>query len=464
MKAKEKKAGFKLPHLMFLILGMLIFMSLMTYVIPAGSYGVKADGTLDGSSFSLLGHQTPVSPWRAMLTILTGLQNSAYTISILLINGGTIGVILKTKAIDRLIDFALYKLQDKGIVIVVPLVVFMLGLLGAFGGGDHLVALIPLGIMMARKLRVDPIMAMGLTLFAVFMGSSWSPTSLIIHWTMMELPFYSGFSVRFVMMLVTIAVNCILTTVYALRVSRDPSKSLLGTTDWVNDLENTDQNALKAAALDPKDVIITILFFLQFALIVIGMSVFGLERGIQPAIMIINCVICGLLAGWTTDEIGNAFAKGCGGMAFVCVIIGIANAMSLVMTQGNILHTIVYYACLPLKSLSSGFAAVGISVVVTFINLFIPSASAKAAILFPIIRPMCEALGLTAQVGIQAFQIGDQFTNAISPVLGMTMAGCAAAGVPFDKYFRFAIRNIIPLWLIAQCTLYVLASMGWTGL
>jgi len=459
----KKKAGFKLPHLMFLMLGLLIFMSLMTYVIPAGAYGVNPDGSLDGNTFNLLGHQTPVNPWTAMVNILTGLQNSSYVIAILLVNGGAIGVILGTKAIDRIVDYALFKLKDKGVVVLVPAVVFMIGMLGAFGGGDHLVALIPVGIMLAKKLRVDPVMAIGLTTFAVFMGSSWSPTAPIIHWTMMDLPLYSGFPVRFGMMILITLLNCFFVTRYALKVHKDPSKSALGDTSWTADLE-VENDTLKEVTLKPTDLAITFLFFFQYVLIVVGMSVLGMPRGIQPAIMIISCVICGLLAGWKGDDIGNAFAKGCGGMAFICFIIGVANSMSIVMTDGNILHTIVYYACLPLRGLGKGFASIGISVVITFINLFIPSASAKAAILFPIVKPMCEALGLTAQVGVQAFQIGDQFTNAISPCLGMTVASCAAAGVPFDKYVKFAIRIVIPLWLISLAVLYVLSTMGWTGL
>lgn len=91
----KKRTGFKLPHLMILMLGLLIFMSLMTFIIPAGTFATRADGTLDGSSFQLLGYQTPVTPWQAMLSILTGLQNSSYVIAVLLVNGGAIGVILE---------------------------------------------------------------------------------------------------------------------------------------------------------------------------------------------------------------------------------------------------------------------------------------------------------------------------------------------------------------------------------
>ena len=459
----KKRTGFKLPHLMILMLGLLIFMSLMTYIIPAGTFATRADGTLDGSSFQLLGYQTPVTPWQAMLSILAGLQNSSYVIAVLLVNGGAIGVILGTKAIDRLVDYALYRLKDKGIVVLVPAVVFIMGPVGAFGFGDHLVALVPVGVMLARKLRLDPLVAIGLTGLAVLMGASWSPTAIIVPWTMMGVPLFSGFAVRFCMMLLITALTSLLVTRYALKIHKDPTRSLTGNTDWLS-ADTGESKELAATTLRTTDILITLCFFGQYLLIVLCMSVLGMPNSVQPAIMILSCLLCGLLAGWDFDKIGNAFAAGCGGMAFICFIIGVANAMSLVMTQGNIMHTIVYYACLPLQKLGSGLAAVGISVVITLINFLIPSMSAKAAILIPIVKPMCEALSLTAQVGVQAFQIGDQFTNALTPISGFILGACTMAGVSFDKYFKFAIRVVAPLWAISLVVLYVLSSIGWTGL
>lgn len=84
--------------------------------------------------------------------------------------------------------------------------------------------------------------------------------------------------------------------------------------------------------------------------------------------------------------------------------------------------TIAYYASLPLQNLGAGFASIGISIVVSLLNFFIPSASAKAAALVPIVKPMAETLGIPLQVATQAFQIGDGFCNLISPFLGWTMA------------------------------------------
>ena len=47
--------------------------------------------------------------------------------------------------------------------------------------------------------------------------------------------------------------------------------------------------------LRKKDLLIAALFFGQYLVIVLCMSVLGMPNGVQPAIMIISCILCGLL-------------------------------------------------------------------------------------------------------------------------------------------------------------------------
>ena len=150
-------------------------------------------------------------------------------------------------------------------------------------------------------------------------------------------------------------------------------------------------------------------------------------------------------------------------MAFVGFIIGCAASMSLVMSQGNILHTIVYYACLPLKELSVGTATIGMSFVITLINIVIPSASAKVAILCPIIQPMCETLGIPLQVGVSAFMFGDKLTNILSPFLGITVGSLALANIPYNKYAKWVLPILVILAVVSYVCLFVLAQIGWQG-
>ena len=67
-KEKKAKSGFKMPHLFWIMFGLLFVSSLMTYIIPAGQFATDPEtGKILGGSFAYLGYQTPVSPIQMML-------------------------------------------------------------------------------------------------------------------------------------------------------------------------------------------------------------------------------------------------------------------------------------------------------------------------------------------------------------------------------------------------------------
>ena len=274
---------------------------------------------------------------------------------------------------------------------------------------------------------------------------------------------YSGFVERTVILLVIITICMFYTLHYARKISKDPTKSAMGNTDWMETYHAETGDGMEVVAFNPRAALVTVLFFAQYFVIVYMMTMLGMENTITPAVQIPVAIHCGLIYGQNLDKIGAAFAKGTSGMAFVAAVIGLAGTMSLVMENGNILHTIVYYACLPLRELSLGLASVGMSAIVAFLNLFVPSASSKMAILIPIIKPIAESLAMSGNLAVSAFQFGDGFTNLVTPALGAPASSLAIAGVPLSKWLKWALPITLLMLVISWIILYFLGSVGWTG-
>lgn len=179
---------------------------------------------------------------------------------------------------------------------------------------------------------------------------------------------------------------------------------------------------------------------------------------------IITSIIIGLVGGLEPDDLANAFGKGLADMAFVVFIIGLATTMQAVMQDGHIIDTIIYTITRPLLGLNKSLSAVGIVLVIAIINPLIPSVMAKAAALVPILVPLGNTLGIDLQIVCEAFLLGDSFTNMISPALGWTMGALAIANVPYNKWVKWVIKPMIVFTLMSFVTIYVLNSIGWTGL
>ena len=69
-----------MPYLFWIMMGLLLFACLLTYIIPAGEFAVDENGKILGDQFSYLGHQNPVAPWRMFMLILQGLGDSGLVI------------------------------------------------------------------------------------------------------------------------------------------------------------------------------------------------------------------------------------------------------------------------------------------------------------------------------------------------------------------------------------------------
>ena len=89
---------------------------------------------------------------------------------------------------------------------------------------------------------------------------------------------------------------------------------------------------------------------------------------------------CGIIAGERLSDTCNTLLAGCNDMMFAALLIGIARGISVIMTNANILDTIVYYIANVLQHIPASITIVGIFLSVTILEIFISSGSGKAAV------------------------------------------------------------------------------------
>jgi uncharacterized ion transporter superfamily protein YfcC len=66
----------------------------------------------------------------------------------------------------------------------------------------------------------------------------------------------------------------------------------------------------------------------------------------------------------------------------------------------------------------------------------------------PVLVPLSDLLGLSRQVTVLAYQTGAGLTELLTPTNGALMAILLAAGVPYQKWVRFAIGGVLITGLV----------------
>ena len=127
------------------------------------------------------------------------------------------------------------------------------------------------------------------------------------------------------------------------------------------------------------------------------------------------------------------------------LLVGFARAIALLLEDGQVLHTIVHALSVPLAAAGAYVAAVGMLLIQSLINLFIPSGSGQAYVTMPLMAPISDLVGVTRQTAVLAYQFGDGMMNMIVPTNPVLMGILGIAGIPYDRWFRFIAPLMVKL-------------------
>lgn len=331
-----------MPHLLWIMFGIIVLACLATYLIPAGEFAVNEAGQITGTDFHFLGHQTPVSPWGALMRVKSGMVGAATIAFVVMISGANINVVLETGVMDDLMNWGVYKLKDKGTGILVSMMMILMAYLGGFGGTDALIAVVPVGVMFSKKLKLDPICALAVTTFAALVGFGTGPAQQATTQMLMGVTPYSGFFTRLVIMNFFLFVAIIMTMQYIKKIRKDPAASIMYQDGWRPDaiVNGSEEELLKHVEMNWRKVAVIVLFVLQYLIIAIYPLMGGdsnLTFDFMLAVMIITMIVVGIIGGMSAEKLADAFAKGLGSMAFVAFVIGLAKVISLVLADGNVM-------------------------------------------------------------------------------------------------------------------------------
>jgi len=149
-----------------------------------------------------------------------------------------------------------------------------------------------------------------------------------------------------------------------------------------------------------------------------------LMRSIVPLIFIlflIPGIVYGYLAGTfkKSKDIVAGMTRSMGDMKYYIVMVFFCALFIDAFGKSNIgaLLALKGASFLQAMQLPGQVTIVGIILLTTFINLFIGSASAKWALISPIIVPMLMQIGISPDLTQAAYRVGDSVTNIITPLM-----------------------------------------------
>ena len=170
----ESKRRFSVPHPLVLLTGCVILAAMASYVLPAGEFD-RRDDPITGRSVVVAGtyhevESNPVNLFDAIVALPRGMADAADVIFLVFLIGGAFTVIDETGALRRGVTSLIRKLKGRDLL-VIPIVSIFFAMGGVVENmQEEIIPLIPVLIILTRRLGFTPLVAVAMSAGAAFVG------------------------------------------------------------------------------------------------------------------------------------------------------------------------------------------------------------------------------------------------------------------------------------------------------
>ncbi|WKK66259.1 YfcC family protein [Lutimonas zeaxanthinifaciens] len=385
-----------------------------------------------------------------------GIIEAADIIFLVLIIGGLIGIMNKTGAFDAGISWLANKLEGREYLLIIMVTVLIAAGGTTFGLAEETMAFFPILIPVFLAAKYDEMVGLACIFLGSAIGSMCStinPFSVIIASDAAGINWTTGLNGRIVMLLTCLFITIIYILRYANRVKKDPKSSLL-----YGERESTAINHFKdldhSLKLNLRLKLILFIFSMSFIVMIIGVSVLDWWFVEMTATFLVGSILIGFVGKIKETDFVESFSKGAAELLGVAFIIGIARGVSVIMDDGLISDTMLYYASSVTEGMNKGVFTNVMLFVYAGLSFFIPSSSGMAVLTMPIMSPLADSVQIGREIIVNCYQYGMGLFYLINPT-GLILASLAIIKVGFDKWLKFIMPLFIVLILVTMALLTI---------
>jgi uncharacterized ion transporter superfamily protein YfcC len=438
---------------LLLLLGAVIVAAALTWILPTGQFD-RRDDPATGRRVVVAGtyhrvERSAVGPFAAAVAVARGLVAGADVIAVVLFVGGAWVVVDRVGALEAVLTSLVGGLGARGVtgLWTIPIVSLFFAAMGALENmQEEIIPLVPALLVLGRSIGVDAVGVVAMSAGAAMIGSAFGPTN----------PFQAGIALKLAQLPPLVAGRVRLGVLLA-------SVALwTGWTTWHAARARLPGAAARAAPRRERPGMRRHTMVLLVALAPMAAYVFGVLRfdwGFNElsGAFLIGGGAAGLVAGLSLMETVAIYVEGMQSLVPAAVMIGVARSISLVLEDGRVVDTILNALASMLGQMPPAVAAFLMIPVQALLHVPVPSVSGQAVLTMPVMVPLADLLRLPRLVPVLTYETGGGLMELLTPTNGALMAILVAAGLPFQKWLRFAAGGAL---LAALCGMTAIALVA----
>lgn len=455
-----------------IMLSIVFVAMLMTFIVPSGQFERTGEGknkVIVPNSYQVIEKQiTPISVVSSGFTktpkdqaapvgvgdmlqaIPEGIAKQSGLIFMVLFIGGMFGILNKTGTIEAGLERTL-SLTKGNIYVLVPVLMLVFSAGSTFMGlAKEYLLVIPMVIALTTRMGYNPILGLGIVTVAVkvgYLASITNPYALSVAQPLLDLPVFSGMGLRVLcyVIMMTLGIGFIL-------YKAPKEKAQIATASIAE---------FSPKKLSSRHTLMLITLALGIGFMVYASTTWKWKSPSLSGYYLFLSIVFTIIAGLKPSEAADAFVSGMKKVMIAALLIGLATAVEIVLTKGQILDTIIHALVSYVGASSPYVSAYGMFFSQLLLDIAIPSTSGQAAVTMPIMGPVGQLSGVSPQTTVLAFLMGNGLTNIITPTSSGLLIFLATAQIGWGQWARFVWPLIIMLAVVAVGMLTLAVSIGY---
>lgn len=421
---------------------------ILTLIIPAGEYQRVPDenGNLmidTEGGFTYTEGNLPFWKWLLSPILVLGAEGNGALIAViafLLVVGGIFTSLDRCGLMRYMLNKMAFRFGGVRYRLMAIITLFFMALGAMVGSFEECVPLVPIVVALAVRLGWDRFTGIGMSLLSVgcgFASGICNPFTVGVAQQLAGLPMFSGVWLRAIAFVLIYALLFTFLYFHAKKVESPISSDV-------------DEEFVADKKMDCGTICFTSILGLGILTVLLA----GFIPALQDLTMVIVAVtflVAGvaatLVSGMSGKELIKSSLSGILSILPAVLMILMASSIKYTLQEAGVLDTILHGAVGLAETLPRWLIILFIYLIVLVMNFFIPSGSAKAFMLIPLIVPMAQIFGISTQLCIVAFAFGDGFSNVFYPTNPALLISLGLADVSYNDWFKwswkFQVLNIV---------------------
>jgi uncharacterized ion transporter superfamily protein YfcC len=289
------------------------------------------------------------------------------------------------------------------------------------------------------------------------LSSFTNPFSTIIASNAAGVNWTDGLTERVLMFVVSTAITIWYMVRYAQKVKKDPTKSVVYKIDGeVKSPYETIKSSAIAEPLTGRNKLLLILFLSTFLVMIVGVVWFDWWLVEMSALFLGASILIAVITRYKESDFIKQFITGAESLLGVAFIVGVARGVTVVLNDGHISDSILYYSAKIVSGMPSSLFIVMLLVLCMIFTLFIASSSGMAVLTMPIIGALAVIVNVPGKEIVNAYLFGMGIMGFLTPT-GLILPSLSLLNVSLKAWWKFIYPLLIILLIV--CSLFLIVGI-----